>query len=43
MTLPLTEFTKIVRNWILHVQYTIHNAVIRFYKLSGGFKFEYSY
>jgi hypothetical protein len=38
----ITEFTKIVRNEILHVQCTTHNAVIPFYKLTGWFKFEYS-
>lgn len=30
-----TEFTKIIQNEILHVQYTTHKAVILLYKLTG--------
>jgi hypothetical protein len=33
---------KIVRNEILHVQCTTHNAVIQFYKLTVRFKSEHS-
>jgi hypothetical protein len=36
------EFTKIVRNEILHVQCATHNGVIPFYILVGRFKFEHS-
>jgi hypothetical protein len=39
--LLLTEFTKIVRNEILHVQFTTHNAVIPYIKLTGRFKSEH--
>jgi hypothetical protein len=42
ISLLLTEFTKIVRNGILHVQCTTQNAVIPFYKLTGMFKYEHS-
>jgi hypothetical protein len=38
--LLLTEFTKIVRNEILHIQSTSHKAVIQFYKSNGRFKSE---
>jgi hypothetical protein len=37
MSLFITEFTKIVRNDILHVQGTTHYAVIPFYKLTYRF------
>jgi hypothetical protein len=36
-----TEFTKIIRNHFLHVQCTIHKAVIPLYKLTGRFTYEY--
>jgi hypothetical protein len=38
ISLLLTEFIKIVRNELLHVQCTTHSAVIPFYKLTGKFK-----
>jgi hypothetical protein len=42
INLLLAEFIKIVRNEILHIQCTTHNAVILFYKLTGRFKSEHS-
>jgi hypothetical protein len=40
ITLLLSEFIKIVRNLILRVQCTTHNAVISFYKLTDKFTSE---
>jgi hypothetical protein len=34
---------KIFGNEIFHIQCTIHNFMISFYKLSGRFKSEYLY
>jgi hypothetical protein len=38
----ITQFTKIIRSEVLHVQRTTHNAVIPFYKLTGRFESERS-
>jgi hypothetical protein len=42
IALLFIEFTKIIRNEILSIQCTIHNAAIPFYKLTGRFKSEHS-
>jgi hypothetical protein len=42
MPLLFTEFRRIVRNEILHVQLTTLNFVIPFLKLTGRFKSEHS-
>jgi hypothetical protein len=40
--LPI-EFTKIVQNEILHIQYTTHNALVLFSILTGRFESEHSF
>jgi hypothetical protein len=40
-SLLLAAFTEVVRNEILHVQYTTRNAVIPYYKLTVRFKSEH--
>jgi hypothetical protein len=36
----IVEFIKIIRNEILHVQYTTHSVMVLLYKLTGRFKSE---